>query len=180
MSGEPQPGGPDRLDRAVQQLKVVWFALVSGSIVITAMAVAVVSSNDAPVADLGDFAYLFLLAVPASLFGAFVVAPVTGPKDPGQVVRAGNGPKATFEGWDSARPDDPFYWYPAYLPGFFLRAGMLEGAAILCAVGFLASSNWVLLGGAVFMIAVLATQVPTRAKVEAFADAARARAASAG
>lgn len=176
MAVEPQPGGPDRLDRALQQLKVIWFGLFAGATVITALAVAVVFSNEAPIADLGELAYLFLLAVPFGLLGAFVLVPGFTPKDPAEVVRTTKAAGARgFEGWDKAKPDDAFYWYPAYMPGFLVRAGVLEGSAILCAIGFLISSNWAVLGGALVMIAALAVQAPTRGKVEAFAESARAR-----
>lgn len=177
MSGEPQPAGaPDRLDRAVQQLKIIWFGLFAGAVVITAMATAIVFSNDAPMVDLGNLAYLFLLVVPLGLFAAFVLIPAVEPKDPAKVAQLTKG----LEGWEGTKSDDPFYWYPAFLPGFFLRTATLEGPAILCALGFLISSNWAVLGGVLVMLAALAVQIPTRAKVEAFAEAARARQAGAG
>jgi hypothetical protein len=176
MSGEPQPGGPDRLDRAVFALKTVWFGLFSGGLVITVMEVAVVFSNDQPMADLGELAYLFLLAVPAGLVGAFILAPMIAPKDPAAVFRSASA-KANpmYDGWDGTKPDDPYYWYPLYAAGFFVRAGMLEGTAILCAMGFLVTSNWIVLGGALLLIAALVAQIPTRSAVEAFAENARQR-----
>jgi hypothetical protein len=181
MSGEPQPGGPDRLDRALQQLKFMWFGLFAGAVVITAMAIAIVFSNDAPMVNLEGFEYLFLVAVPFGLVGAYVVVPAVAPKDPAKVVGAASAAQAKgFEGWRETKPDDPFYWYPAFMATFFLRTVLLEGTAIFCTRIFLMTSNWIVLGGALVLLAAVATQAPTRAKVEAFAEAARARSANAG
>ena len=179
MRGEPQPGGPDKLDRAVFALKTVWFGLFSGGLVITVMAIAVVFSNDAPIADLGELAYLFLLAVPAGLFGAFVLAPMLAPTDPA-AARAAGAKGAADDGWGEAKPDEAYYWYPAFAAAFFVRAGMLEGTAIMCSIGFLVTSNWALLGGAILLLAALAAQIPTRPAIEAFAENARRRQQNAG
>jgi hypothetical protein len=180
MNGEPQPADVgDDLDRALFALKTVWFGLFSGAVVIAVTMVAVVFSNDAPIVDLGGFGYFFLLAVPMGFVGAYVLAPMAAPKDPAEIVRSAAGKKAgaMYQGWDATKPVDAYYWYPAYAARFFIRAAMLEGAAIFASVGFLVTSNWVVLGGAVVLIAALVAELPTRGAAEAFA-AARQRQAS--
>ena len=173
MGGESQlAGGPDRLDRAVFALKVIWFGLFAGAVVIAVMMAAVVMSGGGPRADLGEFGYAVLTVVPLGLFAAYFVVPMLTPRNPV------GGPG--FEGWDATTPDEPYHWFPLYQVQFFLRAGLLEGPAILCAVVFLITAEWAILGGSLVMIAALAAAVPTRSKVEAFADAARQRRANAG
>lgn len=173
MNGEPQPsGGPDRLDRAVFALKTIWFGLFAGATTIAVVMVAIVTSGGGPRADLGELAYLFLVAVPVGLFAAYFVVPMLTPRDPA------GGPG--FDGWDATTADDPYHWFPLYQVQFFIRAGLLEGPAILCSIGFLLTGEWAILGGAVVLIAALVAEVPTRARVEAFADAARQRRANAG
>ncbi len=180
MSGEPQPVDQgDKLDRALFGLKTVWFGLFAGGLVITILMVAIVMSGGGGIVDLGALSYVFLIFVPMGLVGAFVLAPMLAKKDPTAVVkRAPQGGRVGFDEWEGTKPDEPYYWFPAYASVFFLRAGMLEGPAIICAVGFFITANWVVLGGSVLMLAALAAQVPTRSAVESFAAAAQARQAS--
>jgi hypothetical protein len=177
MNGEPQPGGRgDKLDRALFALRTVWFGLLSGAIVITVTMVALVFSNDQPVADLGELGYLFLLAVPAGLVGAYLVAPVATPKEPASVVQSADPRRAAmYEEWHGTKPDEAYYWYPTYASQFLVRAGMLEGAAIVCAIGFGVTGLWGVFGGAAVLVAVLVSERPTRSAVETFAESARQR-----
>ena len=85
-----------------------------------------------------------------------------------------------FAGWEGTKPDEPLYWFPSFVSGFMMRAMVLEGAAMLCAVGFFITANWAVLGGAVVLLAVLGTQMPTRSAVESFAASAQSRQASGG
>ncbi len=178
MSGEPQPGERgDKLDRGLFTLKAVWFGLFSGALVLTiAMAAIVVSKDGVPLADLGELGYLFLLAVPGGLIGAYLIVPALTAKEPGVLVRSAGGRAATmYEGWNGTPAEEPYYWFPVYASQLIPRAAMLEGSAILCAVGFLITANWAVLGGALVMIAALVAAVPTRSAVESFAESMRGR-----
>jgi hypothetical protein len=178
MNGEPQPADVgDDLDRALHGLKIVWFGLFAGALVITVTLVAILTSGGGPAIDLGELRYLFLAAVPVGLVGAYLIAPRLAARDPATIVSGGRGKPggagAMFDGWDRAKPDDAFYWFPAYATAFFLRAGMLEGMAILGAMGFFITGDWVLLAGPAVLIAALVAELPTRGAVESFAYAAR-------
>jgi hypothetical protein len=177
MSGEPQPADTgDKLDRAVFKLKGIWFGMLAGGIVVTVAMIAIVFSNDKPFVDLGDFSYVFLGVVPMGLAGAYVVGTMMIPTDPSRVVKPGVGmANPLYEGWAGTKPDEAYYWFPSYTAVFFIRAGMLEGSAIITAVGFMITGNWVVLGGALVLIGALVALIPTRSAVEAFADVARAR-----
>jgi hypothetical protein len=185
MNGEPQPGDAgDDLDRSLHGLKAIWFGLFAGAVTITVMLVAILTSGGGPAIDLGELRYLFLAAVPVGLIGAYLIAPRLAPRDPAAIVSAGRGKPggagARFDGWDRAKPDEAFYWFPAYASAFFLRAGMLEGTAILAAIGFFATGDWVLLAGPVVLIAALVAELPTRSAVESYADSARRKASGGG
>jgi hypothetical protein len=178
MSGEPQPADAgDKLDRAVFKLKARWFAQFSSAVLVVVAMTAIVFSNNKPFVDLGGFSYLFLVVVPMGLAGAYVVAART-PSNPAAAVKglanAGMG-NPLYEDWEGTKPDEAYYWFPSYASVFFLRAGMLGGSALITAVGFLLTGNWVVLGGALVLIAALTALIPTRSAVEAFADAARSR-----
>src|SRR6516165_9169521 len=89
MSGEPQlPDSGDKLDRALFALKITWFGLFSGGLIISIVVAAIVMSGGGAILDLGVLAYLFLLAVPIGLVGAYVIAPMMTPTNPGSVVRS--------------------------------------------------------------------------------------------
>jgi hypothetical protein len=185
MNGEPQPGDVgDDLDRSLHALKIVWFGLFAGALTITVTLAAILTSGGGPAADLGGLRYLFLAAVPVGLVGAYLVAPRLAPKDPSAVVSRGRGKPggagAMFDGWERAKPGDAMYWFPAYASAFYLRAGMLDGMAILGAMGFFVTGDWVLLAGPVVLIAALVAELPTRGAAEAYADAARQRQTSGG
>ena len=178
MNGEPQPPGDrgDKLDRALFALRMVWFGLLSGAIVIAVTMIALVFSNDQPIADLGELGYLFLLAVPVGLVGAYLVAPMATPNDPASVVQSDDTRRAAmYEGWHGTKPGEAYYWYPAYASQFLVRAGMLEGAAIICAIGFGVTGLWGVFGGAAVLVAVLVNEHPSRSAVESFAESARQR-----
>ena len=171
MDGELQP--PDRgdkLDGALLGLKIVWGGLFTGGLIIAVVMVALVISGNAPNANLGELSYLFLLAVPVGLLGAFVLAPMMTPKNPEAMARPTPGKPE-----EGTKPDDPYYWFPAYSAGFVIRASILEGTTIICTIGFLVTANWSVLGGAVVMLAAQIAQMPTRAAVESFAAAAQVR-----
>jgi len=181
MGGKPQPAGfRDKLDRALWALKAIWFGLFANGLILLCTLAAIIMSGGGVNANLGEVGYLFLLAVPLGLLGAYVIAPVATTKDPATVARATGTKrtKAMFAEWEGTNPDDPFYWFPIYASGFFIRASILEGAAIICAVGLFVTANWVVLGGAAVMLAALAAQMPSRAAAEAFAEEARTRAAN--
>ena len=161
MNGEPEPvGGPDKLGAAVQGLWFIWLGLLLGAVTILGVISAVVVSQG-PLVD-GDEARLLvvvgLLVVFANLVAAFVVIPMMMP--------VGSGPSA-------GGANEPFPGFGAYSSQFFIRAGLLEGAAIICAVFLVVTANWVLLAAAVVPLAALTTLAPTRARVEAFAEAVR-------
>jgi hypothetical protein len=54
-----------------------------------------------------------------------------------------------------------------------LKVGFLEGNAILAAIGFFITADWVLIAGPAILLAAILASVPTRASVEAFAETAR-------
>jgi hypothetical protein len=180
MNGERQPGDVgDDLDRALHGLKTVWFGLFAGALTITVTLVAILTSGGGPAVELGELRYLLLAAVPVGLVGAYLIAPRLAPRDPAAVVSRGRGRPggagAMFDGWERAKPADAMYWFPAYAGAFYLRAGMLDGMAILGAMGFFVTGDWVLLAGPVVLIAALVAELPTRGAVESFADSARQR-----
>jgi hypothetical protein len=171
MSGEPQPQDRgDKLDRALFALKAVWFGLFSGGLIISILVAAIVMSGGGAIVDLGVLAYLFLLAVPLGLLGAYVIAPLMSPTDPAAVVRSAPGKGGTtYSEWEGTKPDEAYYWFPAYASAFFIRASMLEGTAIISAIGFFVTGEWAVLGGAAVLLAALVAQMPTRSAAEAFA-----------
>jgi hypothetical protein len=164
MSGEPQPARDwDDLDRVLHGLKGIWFGMFSGGFVITLALAAIVMSGGGVQADFSYLKYLFLLPVPFGLLGAYVLVPwLTDP----------NPPEAT-DTRDAKTIDDTMYWYPAYMSRFLLKMGFLEGNAILSAIGFFITADWVLIAGPAILLAALLASVPTRASVESFAETAR-------
>ena len=164
MSGEPQPARDwDELDRALFALKSIWFGMFAGGFVITITLAAIVMSGGGARADFGVLNYIFLLTLPFGLFGAYLLVPWLTEPDPANVT-PGSG---------ATGPDDTMYWYPAYTSRFFLKAGFLEGTAILSAIGFFITADWVLLAGPAILLAALLASMPTRASVESFAETAR-------
>jgi hypothetical protein len=182
MGGEPQPGGgPDALGRALQAQKLVWFGLFAGAVSVCVLMVGIVTSGGGPQQNFGEAGYLFLLTVPAALVMAYGVVPGLVMQDPANLVRAARAVNGlAYPGWDAARPEDAYYWFPVYARQMVLRSAMLEGGAIPCAIGFFLTADWAILGGAVVLIAALLTEVPTRSGAEAFATAARDRQSRAG
>jgi hypothetical protein len=151
MNGESEPaGGQDRLDRADGTLQLIWFALLVGAVAVTAAAI-MIAATQGPLIDGPEMPLVVALVslVPLGLVGAFVVAPLLG--------RAPGAPPPAIE------PAPGFFRYQAL---FMIRAGLLEGPAVACALGLAATGNWVLLGGAAAMIGALATLRPTRAFAE--------------
>ena len=71
--------------------------------------------------------------------------------------------------------DDPYYWFPVYAAVFYVRAGLLEGPAIMLLVFFLLTVNWVLLSGVAVLAAALIAQMPTRSKYDAWLEDVRQR-----
>jgi hypothetical protein len=175
MSGEPEPtAGGEKLSGALVGLTFVWLGLVLGLVIMTVvMAVAAVMMGE-PILDMPELAYGALLLVPLGLVGAFVVAPMATPTDPekaGRVLKDARGVNT----WAGTPPDDPYYWFPVYAAGFFIRAAMLEGSAITLVVFFLLTANWVVLGGVAVLAAALITQRPTRAKYDTWLEEVRQR-----
>src|SRR4051794_9978215 len=82
---EPQPGS-DRLDRAIFALRMVWFGLFSGSLILTVVAVAVITAGGGAMLDLREFKYVFLVPVPLLLIGAFAIVPQMISTDPVEVI----------------------------------------------------------------------------------------------
>src|SRR5262245_5050167 len=150
MSSEARPADAgDRLDRAVFKLKALWFGLFASAVLVVVAMTAIVFSNDQPFVDLGGFSYAFLAVVPIGLAGAYIVGQMMTPANPAAVVKPGAGmANPLYDGWEGTKPDDPYYWFPSYTAVFFIRAGMLEGSAIVTAVGFMITGNWWVLGGA--------------------------------
>jgi hypothetical protein len=178
MSGEPQPpDGKDKLDQALFGLWFVWFGLLSGGIMMGGVLSGVVVFLGQPLMDLGELNYLFLVFVPFGLFGAYVVAPKLGGKNPAEVVRAANksGQGGAFKNWEGTPRDDPYYWFPCYSTQFFMRLGALEGSSIVILVGFLMTGNWIVLVGAVVLLAALVVEQPTRSSYVSWAEEARLR-----
>jgi hypothetical protein len=171
MGGEPQSAETgDKLDRDLHSLKAVWFGMFAGGFIITLTLAVIVTSGGGARIDLGALNYLFLLPVPFGLFGAFVLVPWLTATDPAAVPPP--------EGIVTA--DDPMDSYPAFMSRFLLRAGFLEGNAILSAIGFFITADWVILGGPAILLAALLACVPTRAAVETYADEVRQRTRSGG
>ena len=170
MSGEPQPPDVgDQLDRQLHGLKAIWFGLFAGGFVITLAVAMIVMSGGGPGIDLGVLKYVFLIPVLFGLVGAFALVPwLTAPEPPPP-------PEAGLPPGLSTNPDDPLYWYPAYMTRFLLRGGFLEGNAILCAIGFFITGDWLILAGPIILLAALLAYMPTRASVESFAADARQR-----
>ena len=164
MNGEPEPdGGSDKLGAAVQGLWFIWLGLILGAVTILGVISAVVVSQG-PLVDKEEEMILVvigLLMVFTNLVGAFVVVP--------KMMPAGSNRPA-------GGVNEPFPGFGAYASQFFIRAGLLEGAAIICTVFLLLTGNWGLLAAAAVPIGALVTLAPTRARVEAFTEAARRRA----
>ena len=157
MSGEPEPiGGPDKLGEALRGVRLVWLGLLIGAVTITAGAAAFVATQG-PVAPEAEMPFLLvcLVLVLVGLLGAFVFPSMALPAPRPQ------GAPAALPGLG------------AYMAQFFIRAGLLEGPAIICAVGLLVTGNWALLAGSAVLLGALAAIGPTRARVEAFAESER-------
>ncbi len=189
MSVEPEPGNDTKVDQAILGLTFVWLGLTIGLAVIAAMFAVTVVFLDEPILD-SEIGYLFLLAVPVGLVAAYLIAPILADRDPATVVRAStNRPKIvwipgvgavgntspTYPDWQGTNPTDPYYWFPVYVAQFFLRAGLTEGPGVICAVGFMLTSNWFVLGGVLVLLAALITQRPTRGKFDTWLGDVRAR-----
>ena len=174
MSGEPEPAaGRDKLSGALTGLMFVWLGLVVGLLMMTGVLVAVAVMLGEPMLDMPELAYGSLLLVPLGLVGAFVVAPMFVTKDgqkPGWAVT-----DRDVESARSGQPDDPYSWFPVYAAGFYVRAGLLEGPAVMLLVFFLMTVNWVLLGGVAVLAAALIAQMPTRVKYDAWLEDVRQR-----
>lgn len=98
------------------------------------------------------------------------------PWAPGVGAAAGSTNSAPDPVWQET---DPSHWVPAYAAQFILRAGFTEGPAVVCAIGFMLTGNWLVLGGVVVLLAALVSQRPTRAKFDAWLADARDRRAAA-
>ena len=169
MTGEPEQGGAgDRLDQSVQVLKLVWFGLFAGGIMLTAAVVVLVMIGAGGQANFGPAKYIFLLPVPFGLFAAFTLASWLTTPNPVSAADMEHVPA-------NLRPnyDDPMHWYPAYMTQFFLRAGFLEGCMVLCAIGFFITGDWAILAGPVILLAAFLAAIPTRGGAEAFAEVSR-------
>jgi uncharacterized integral membrane protein len=176
MSEEPRTPDPgDPLDRCIAKLKVVWLALFSSGLTITLILLVLVLTNDAqPAVELGDIGYLFLVVVPFGLLAAFFLAPLIAPRDPARVLEEVRRRKLPgYDGCETARPGEAMYWYPVYAARCTLRLGFLEGATILCALGFFMTANWAVLGGAAVMLVAMLAVIPSRAAAVDFAESAR-------
>ncbi len=181
MNGEPQPSDEgDKLDRALFHLKAMWFTLFSGGLLVTSTLAVIVMSGGGMDENLGDLKYLFLLQIPLMFLGAYYWPPRVFGNPPGLVGLMGNMRGRLFEEWPGTPPDDPFYWFPVYTMRLFMRVGMLNGSAILGAVGFFLTRDWILLYGAAVPLAAVVFLFPTRAAVESCAETARRQRASEG
>ena len=180
MSEEPQPAADQKLDQALMGSLFIWLGLTIGLTIMAIMIVIVQAFTlDGPLLDSPEIGYAFLLVVPLGLLGAFFVAPKL-TKDPAEVIRRSrsNDPTA-FAAWEGTTEADPYYWLPAFMGEFFMKVGLLEGPGVICVVAFLLTGEWVILAGAGVMLAALISQMPTRAKFDAWAANARDRRASA-
>ena len=175
MSGEPEPAaGRDKLSGALLGMTFVWLGLVVGLLLMTGILAAVAVMMGEPMLDMPELAYGALFLVPLGLVGAFVVAPMLAPTDPATAGRAMKNPAGVAD-WEGTPPDDPYYWFPVYAAGFYVRAGLLEGPAIMLLVFFLLTVNWVLLSGVAVLAAALIAQMPTRSKYDAWLEDVRQR-----
>ena len=132
MSGEPEPAAAGgKLDKALVGLMIVWLGLTVGLGVVTAVLVGVqLFALDGPLIDFPALAYLFLLAVPLGLVGAFLLAPKLAREDPAAAGRRYT-PAPGGSAWHGTPPDDPFYWFPVFQAEFFLRAGQERAIRIV-------------------------------------------------
>ena len=173
MSGDSQPVADRNVDGAILGMMFVWLGFtLSLAIMILTMIGVVLFSLDSPIIDLPELGYLLLLTVPIGLLGAILLAPKLAPKDPADVVRKAES-ISQYPAWQGTTEADPYYWLPLYQSQYFIRMGILEGAGATCTVGFLLTSDYLVLGGALIMLAVLMTQMPTRAKFDDWVAKAR-------
>jgi hypothetical protein len=150
MNGEPDSGA----DVPMQELKGIQFVvlgLIGGLAIMTVALVAILFVGFNGESLLGDnelstlIGYGSLALVPLALVLAFVVMPGLG---------TGQAGGATFA---------------AYSGQFFVRAGMLEGPAVMMLVMFLLTACWALLGGVAVLMAALVYLFPTPEKYRAWA-----------
>jgi hypothetical protein len=150
MSGEPDSAGGVPA-RQLKGLQLVAMSLVGGLITMTVILVAVfqVGLNGAALMGDGELStmlgYGLLVLVPLSVFVVFALIPSLGKGQEGG---------ASFE---------------AYAGQFFMRAGLLEGPAIMLLIFFLVTGCWALLGGVAVLLAALIYLFPTAEKYWAWA-----------
>jgi hypothetical protein len=162
------------MSSALLGLTFVWLGLVLGLLIIAGVMVVCSVLMEGPMLDLPELGYAALLFVPVGIVGAFVVAPMVAPNNPEKAARSMDDATAS-SAWVGTTPDDPYYWFPMYSAGFFIRAGMLEGSAIIMAILFLVTANWALLGGVAVLAGLLIAQRPDRAKYDAWLEDVRQR-----
>lgn len=174
MSGEPEPTDLDKLGRALLGARMMWLVLFAGAVAVTGTIAILRFMPGNVVMEPGLVGCAFLAFVPLGLTGAYVIAPLLVRRDAATAARKGRG----FPGWEGTTPDDPYYWLPAYVAAFTLRAGILETTAIVVVIGFFVTGSWVVLVGVGVLVLGLAFELPTRAGVESFAARRRAGASA--
>jgi len=178
MSGEHQDTDRgDQLLRNVSTLKIMWFGLFVGGLIINLLMIYLVVSNDGePIVDLGDLGYLLFALVPLSLFAGFFIAPKIAPQDPRVVLEeARRKGLPGYNSCDAVDPEDPLYWFPTYSARITLQLWFLEAGSVVSAIGFLTTANWAMLGGALLLGAAMVVVIPNQSAAETFAEQAKAR-----
>jgi hypothetical protein len=178
MDEEPQSetAQPDPLDSALFGFRMVWLGLLLGTFLMMVILVGVVSFGEMPDSGLGEFAYIFLVPVPIGFVLAYLVVPKFTTKDPVAAVRNNQAHGGKIDPrWERTKPDDPYYWSPAYGAQLFMRLGCLEGPLIMCLVGFVASVNWIIYLGTLPLFAALAFEMPTKSAFLTFAEEMKSR-----
>jgi hypothetical protein len=174
MSGEPEPPtGRDKLSGALVGITFVWLGLVLGLLILSGVLTLVIIMNG-PIVDEPELGYAALLFVPVGIIGAFVVAPMMAPTSPEKAAWSMKDSTGSST-WAGTPPDDPYYWFPVYASGFFVRAGMLEGSSVIMLICFVLTANWALLGGVAVLAGLLIAQRPVRTKYDAWLEDVRQR-----
>lgn len=173
---QPTTEASTALDKGLMGVWFVWLGLVLGTIIIAAVLIGVVFVGELPDAGLGDLAYLFLIPVPLSLVAAYVLVPMFSSKNPVALVQSASAQvNKPDPAWQQCTPEDPYYWFPAFCAQWFVRIGLLEGPNMILLVGFVATTNWVLLAGTVPLFAAMLVEAPTRIRYTNWMEAARSR-----
>jgi hypothetical protein len=179
MSEEPLPTPSEKkVASALVGAWFIWLGLVLGLLIVAiVLVVTAITVFEGGMVDLPELGYGSLLLVPLSLFGAFVLAPMFGPNDPAKAGQGWQGEDGPSD-WVGTTPDDPYYWMPLYGAQFFVRAGLLDGPAIMMLVLFLATGVWWILGGVAVLLAALIAQKPTVEKFNAWLEDVKTRRAN--